>query len=72
MANEKYSIDKIGDLIADAIERRGAVEKAFCDVDSITCTIPGSYPKRYVIEFDTKTGQSFKIEVTETEYIPNN
>lgn len=72
MANEKYNIDTIGNLIADTIERRGAVEKAFCDVDSITCTIPGSYPKRYVIEFDTKTGQSFKIEVTETEYIPNN
>lgn len=72
MANERYSIDTIGNLIADTIERRGTVEKAFCDEDSITCTIPGSYPKRYLIEFDTKTGQSFKIEVTETEYIPNN
>ena len=72
MANEKYNIDTIGNIIADTLERRGAVEKAVCDADSITCTIPGSYPKRYVIEFDTKTGQSFRIEVTETEYIPNN
>ena len=72
MENIKYGVADVGDLIADTIERRGKVEKTLCDTDSISCIITGSYPKRCIIEFDTKTGQSFKIEVTETEYIPNN